>query len=140
MPARAAETQLGTPKVMRRVTLERGAEQYVGTSYARNGKTPEFTLKLDVGEPGEAAREVLGFVYPFPDVYLHGRRVTKAGGGRASADKLEAAAPGIWKIRLGQARLEFPREGENLLHRLGVGAPLAAYWGQLRYQYSITPR
>jgi hypothetical protein len=131
---------LGTPKVMRRVTLERGAGQFVGTSYARNGRKPEFTLKMDVGESSEAAREVLGFVYPFPDFYLLRGRVVRVGGLRASVEKLAAAAPEIWQVRLGQARLEFPHEEENLLHRLGVGAPLAAYWGQLRFTYSIKPR
>lgn len=131
---------LGTPKVMRRITLERGAEQYVGISYARDGRTPELNLKIDVGEPGEAAREVLDFVYPFPEFYLLRGGVVKVGGLRASVVKLEAAAPDIWKVRLGHARLEFPREPESLLHRLGVGRPLAAYWGQLRFRYSITPR
>src|SRR4029077_11491542 len=86
----AGRNALGTPKVMRRVTLERGAEQYVGTSYARNGRTPEFTLKMDVGESSEAAREVLGFVYPFPDFYLLRGRVVKVGGLRASVEQLAA--------------------------------------------------
>ena len=44
------------------------------------------------------------------------------------------------KIRLGRARLDFPRELESLLHRLGVGPPLAAYWGRVRYRFSLTPR
>lgn len=131
---------LGTPKIMRRITFERGADQYVGTSYARSGRSPEFKMSMDVGEPGEPALEVLRFVYPFPDYYLQGDRVVKAGGLRTSADRLEASAPGIWKVRLGQARLEYSQERESLLHRLGVGQPLAAYWAQLRFRYSITPR
>ena len=63
----------------------------------------------------------------------------KAGGGLRPAYELESA-PAVWKIRLGEARLEFPRGEESLLHRLGVGQPLAAYWGRMRYRYSITPR
>jgi Acetoacetate decarboxylase (ADC) len=131
---------LGTPKVMRRITLERGANQYVGTSYARGGRMPEFTLKIDVGEPGEAARELLRFVSPFPDFYLLRGRVLKFGGLPRSVVELESVAPGVWKVRLGHARLEFPREQESLLHRLGVGPPLAAYWGQMRLRFTITPR
>lgn len=131
---------LGTPKVMRRITLERGADRYLGTSYARGGRTPEFTLRIDVGEPGDAAREVLRFVAPFPDFYLSKGRVLKVGGLRQPVYELESAAPGVWKVRLGEARLEFPHDPESLLHRLGTGRPLAAYWGQLRYRYSIIPR
>ena len=131
---------LGTPKVMRRITLERGADRYLGTSYARGGLKPEFTLKVDVGEPGEAAREVLRFVSPIPDFYLLRGRVLKVGGLPRSVDELEKGAPNVWKIRLGQAQLEFSREPENLLQRLGVGPPLAAYWGQMRFRYSIVPR
>ena len=131
---------LGTPKVMRRVTLERGADRYVGTSYARGGRAAEFTLTLDVGEADADARDVLRFVSPFPDLTLRRRRVLTMGGGRQPVYELERAAPGIWKVRLGHARLDFPRQPESLLHRLGVGKPLAAYWGQVRFRFSITPR
>jgi hypothetical protein len=131
---------LGTLKIMRRVTLERGAGRYVGTSYARGGRTPEFMLKVDVGEPGDAARQVLRFVSEFPDFYLLRGRVVKMGGLRPSLDALENAAPGIWNVRLGEARLEVSHQPESLLHRLGAGKPLAAYWARMRYRYSITPR
>jgi hypothetical protein len=131
---------LGTPKVMRRITLERGAEHYVGTSYARGGRTPEFTLKMDVGDPGAAARDVLTFISPIPDLYLLRGRVLKVGGLPRPVIDLQSVAPAVWKVRLGEARLEFPREPENLLHRLGIGRPLAAYWGQMRYRFTITPR
>lgn len=131
---------LGTPKVMRRVTLERGADRYVGTSYNRGGVTPELTLTMDVGEPGEPAREVLRFVSPFSELYLLNGRVLRAGGLRQSIEDLESKVPGVWKVRLGEGRLEFPRDEESLLQRLGVGRPLAAYWGQLHFRYSITPR
>jgi len=131
---------LGTPKVMRRITLERQAERYVGTSYARGGRTPGFTMTLQVGEPGEAAREVLRFAAPFPELNLLGGHVVKLGGGLRPAYDLERVSPAIWKVRLGEAKLDFPADPEGLLHRLGVGRPLAAYWGQLRYRYSITPR
>jgi Acetoacetate decarboxylase (ADC) len=131
---------LGTPKVMRRITLERGTERYLGTSYARDGETPEFTLSLDVGELDGAAREALRFATPFPDYYLLSGRVLTVGGLRQPVDEMAKAVPDIWKIRTGQARLEFPHEPQNLLHRLGVGQPLAAYWGQMHYRYTITPR
>jgi hypothetical protein len=131
---------LGTPKVMRRVTLERGADHYVGTSYARGGVTPEFTLTLDVAEPGAAAREVLRFVSPFSELYLLNGQVVRVGGLPASIEDLQSRMPQIWSIRLGQGGLEYSRDEESLLQRLGVGRPLAAYWGRLKYRYSIKPR
>lgn len=131
---------LGTPKVMRRITLERGAEQYVGTSYAQNGRTPEFTLRVDVEEPGEAAREVLRLASPLPDFYLLRGRVFKVGGLRRPVDEMARLAPEVWTVRLGQARLEFPHEQDSLLQRLGVGQPLAGNWGRMRYRFTITPR
>ena len=131
---------LGTPKVMRRITLERSAARYVGTSYARGGTAPEFTLTLDVGDVDQPAREVLREVAAVPDLMLLRGRPVTLGGGRQPVYELERALPGIWQVRLGQARLDFPREAESLLHRLGVGPPLAAYWGRVRYRFSLTPR
>lgn len=131
---------LGTPKIMRRVTLERATSRYVGTSYARGGRTPDFTLKMAVGEPGEGARDLLRLVAPYPDYNLLNGRVMTYGGLRQPVYELEAAAPGIWQVRLGEGDLEFPREPQSLLHRLRVGKPLAAYWARLSYRYSITPR
>lgn len=131
---------LGTPKVMRRITLERGAQRYVGTSYNPGGVTPEFILTLDVGEPGPQAREVLRYVSPFSDIYLLRGQPVRVGGSRGSIADLETQAPGVWKIRLGTGTLEVPPDANGLLQRLGVGRPLASYWGQLRYRYSIIPR
>jgi hypothetical protein len=66
--------------------------------------------------------------------------VLKVGGLPRSIVDLERAAPHVWKVRLGKAHLGFPHEPGNLLHRLGVGPPLAAYWGRMRYRFNITPR
>jgi hypothetical protein len=131
-------SMLGTPKVMRRVTLERGIDRYVGTSYTRGGRVPEFTLTLDVVEPGEAARELIRFVRPFPDLTLLGGRVLRMGGSRQSMEDLERA--GILTLRVGRPRLELAGGAESLLPRLGVGRPLAAYWARVRLRFSITPR
>lgn len=130
----------GYPKVVRRMTLERSAERCVGTLYAPGGRAPELTLTVDLGEPGGAARDLLRSVYPFPNLTLKEGRVLKFGGLRQPAYDLESAAPTAWTVRLGRARIEFPREPENLLHRLEVGQPLAAYWARLRASYSIAPR
>jgi Acetoacetate decarboxylase (ADC) len=133
----AARATWGYPKVMRRVTLERQSGRYVGTLYARGGGAPEFQLTVEVGDPGAAARELLGAVYAFPNLALKEGRVMRFRGMRQPVYELERMAPGVWKASLGRAQLEFAPEQEVLLHRLGVGRPLAAYWARLRARWSI---
>ena len=131
---------LGTPKVMRRITLEREPARFVGTSYAQGAIAAEFTLRVDVEEPGESAREVLRAVAPAAEIYIHRGRVVKYPGRRTPAYELERAAPEVWSVRLGRATLDYPRDPDNLLHRLGVGPPVAAFWGRMKLRYSIIPR
>ena len=130
-------TRLGTPKIMRRVTLERGANRYVGTSFGWGGRTPDFTLTVDIAESDEAGRDVLRLGL-LPYLTLLGGRVLQFGGFTRPLEELDRA--GILTLRHGHPRLEFPREPANLLYRLGVGRPLAAHWARLRLRYSITPR
>jgi len=84
--------------------------------------------------------EILDFLSPLPEFHLLRGRVVTRGGLPRSALTLAKTVPEVWRMRLGEARLEFPRDNDSLLHRLGVGRPLAAYWGRLRYRFSITPR
>lgn len=132
----------GYPKVVRRVTLEGGPDRYVGVSYAPGGRAPEFTLTLELAgpAPGEEAREVLRFVSPFPNLTLRAGQVMRFGGSRQPAYELERAAPSVYRVRLGHARLGVSEEPDTLLRRLGIGRPLAAYWARVRARYSITPR
>lgn len=132
----------GFPKVVRRVTLERFPDRYVGTSYAPGGRVPELRLTL---EPGRTtlraeAREVLGAVSTMPDLTLRDGQVLRFGGRRTPIYDLERLQPSVYAVRTGQARLEFPRAPESLLDRLGVGRPLAAYWLRQRVRFSIQAR
>ena len=109
---------------MRRITLERATDRYVGTLYARGGTKPDVTLAVDIGEPDKGAPELLRQYGIYPQFgLLQGRVLRFAGSGTSFA---ELARRGDYQIRLGRARLDFPREQENLLQRLGVGPPLAA--------------
>jgi Acetoacetate decarboxylase (ADC) len=129
----------GYPKVVRRVTLERQSERYIGTLYSHGGRAPELSLTLEIGDPGDAAREVLRAVYGYPNHTLKDGRVMAFGGLSRPVYELERTAPGVWKVALGQARLQLPRESDTLLQRLGVGRPIAAYWARQRLRYSIRP-
>lgn len=124
----AGRAALGTPKVMRRITLARGADRAVGTSYAVGGRTPEFTLSWSASDPGPGARELLEFASQLPDLNLLRDRVVTLGGLPRPV------------VRPGEAWLDFPRDPGSLLYRLGTGRPLASYRGQLRERFSITPR
>ena len=133
----------GFPKVVRRITLEGRSNRVVGVSYAPGGRVPEFTLALDGagGTPGEESHDVLRLVAPMPTFTLHQGRVLRFGsfsGGRPAYD-LERTWPTVWKVWLGHPSLEFSREPDHLLHRLGVGRALAGYWARTRWRSSITP-
>jgi len=125
----------GLTKVVRRITLERATDRYVGTLYARGGTKPDVTLAVDIGEPDKGAPELLRQYGIYPQFgLLQGRVLRFAGSGTSFA---ELARRGDYQIRLGRARLDFPREQENLLQRLGVGPPLAAHWSRTRVRYTI---
>jgi acetoacetate decarboxylase len=128
-------SMFGLSKVMRRVTLERGADRYVGTLYALGGVKPDVTLTVAIGESDRGAPELLRQYGLYPQFGLLQGRVLKFSGSGMSFTEL--ARRGDYQIRLGRARLDFPREQDNLLQRLGVGAPLAAHWSRIRVRYSI---
>jgi hypothetical protein len=121
--------------VVRRITLTRSPERYVGTQYALGGARPEITLTVDVGEPGPGVRELLRQYGVLPQFGLLQGRVQRFGG--SGAGFAELAARGDYQIKLGKAKLEYPADPNNLLQRLGVGAPLAAHWSRIRARYSI---
>jgi hypothetical protein len=124
-------------KVVRRITLERETDRYVGTLYARGGAKPDFTLTVEIGDPDKGAPELLRQYGIYPQFGLLQGRVLKFGGSGTSFAEL--ARRGDYQIRLGRARLEFPREQENLLQRLGIGPALAAHWSRVRVRYIIKP-
>jgi hypothetical protein len=126
---------LGLAKVVRRITLERSPEQYVGTLYARGAEIRDITLTLDIGESNPGAAEFLRQYGAYPQFGLLEGRVLKYGGSGTSFTEL--ARRGDYQVKLGRARLEFPREQANLLQRLGIGAPLAAHWSRVRARYTI---
>ena len=128
---------LGLPKVVRRITLERSAGRYVGTLYAVGAERPQTTLTVEIGEPAEGTRELLRQYGVFPQFGLLGGKVLKYGG--AGQSYAELMRRGDYEIGLGRARLEFSPEPENLLNRLGVGAPLASHWSRIRARYTIAP-
>jgi hypothetical protein len=132
----------GYPKVVRRITLEKSATRYVGVSYAPGGRVPEFGLALEAGggTGGDETHEVLRHVAPMAGSFtLKDGRVLRFGGGGRPAYELERSAPSVFKVWLGRPTLEFPREPDNLLQRLGAGRALAGYWVRQRARYSIAP-
>jgi len=125
----------GLTKVMRRITLSRAADRYVGTLYARGAEKPDITLTVEIAEPGPAARELLRQYGVLPQFGLLNGKVLRFGGSGTSFSEL--AARGDYQIKLGKARLEYAPD--SLLQRLGVGAPLAAHWSRIRAKYTIKP-
>jgi Acetoacetate decarboxylase (ADC) len=128
----------GLAKVMRKITLERSAERYVGTQYLQGGEKPEIVLTVDIGEPGTGVRELLQQYGSYPQFGLLQGRVLKFGGSGTSYAEL--AARGDYQVKLGKARLVHATASDSLLQRLGVGEALAAHWSRIRVRYTIKPR
>src|SRR4051812_19132116 len=126
---------LGLAKVMRRITLERSPERYVGTLYARGGEMRDITLTVDIGEANPGAADFLRQYGAYPQFGLLQGRVLRYGGSGTSFAEL--ARRGDYQVKLGRARLAYPRDQANLLQRLGIGAPIAAHWSRVRARYTI---
>ncbi len=132
----------GYPKVLRKVTFENQANKYIGTSYARDGKTP--TLKLSIGlrkaRLTRDERKFLDFISPIPGMTIrNGKAINRGvtGGGKYSIYELEDVAPRIWNVRFGDGSIEYPDDPNNYLHRLGMGKFITGYWLKQKARYKI---
>ena len=127
----------GLAKVMRRISFVRAADRYTGTLYARGAEKVDFTLTVNVGEPGAAGRELLRQNGVYPQFGLLNGKVLRFGGSGTPLSEL--AARGDFQIKLGTARLDVSPDPTSLVNRLGVGAPLVGHWSRIRAKYSIKP-
>jgi hypothetical protein len=132
----------GFPKVLRKVTLESHAKQYVGISYARDGNTPtlKLTLELKKGRPTRDEKRFLDFVSPIPALTIKDGKVINRGvigGGKYKIYELENVAPQIWKIKFGDCSIEYPNDPNNYLSRLGIGKFITGYWLKQKVRYKI---
>jgi len=140
-PVRRGVVTWGYPKIVRRVTLERSEEKYVGTSYEKDGSTVEFKMTLRIKETplGLEEKQFYDFISPFPSLTIKKERVHKFGGSQTPIYNLEKKAPKVWKIKLGEGLIEYPNDPKNLLNRLNLGRCVTGYWGKLKHRYSIAP-
>lgn len=134
----------GEPKVLRKVTFERYENKYVGTSYARDGKTVALKLALEIKKTGLTPDEksFLDFISAIPTLSIKDGKVfkwTPVGGGKAKIYELEKVYPNIWKIQFGHCSLEYPNDPKNYLHRLGAGKFITGYWANMRYRFEVKP-
>jgi hypothetical protein len=128
----------GLAKVMRRISFTRAPDRYVGTLYTRGAEKVDFTLTVEMNDPGAAAREFLRQYGVYPQFGLLNGKVLRFGGSGTSFAEL--AARGDYQIKLGTARLDVSPDPTSLANRLGIGAPLAAHWSRMRAKYSIKPQ
>ena len=140
-PVRRGVVTWGYPKIVRRVTLERSGNQYVGISYEKDGKTPEFKLTLGVTKTplGLEEKRFYDFISPFPSLTIKAGKVHRFGGSQHPTYNLEKISPHVWKIKFGEGSIEYRKDPENLLQRLSIGKFITGYWGNLKYRYSIIP-
>jgi len=134
----------GFPKVLRKVTLERDADKYVGISYSRDGNTPALKLTLEVtkGEPTRDEKRFLDFVTPIEALTIlrDGRVINRGsgpGGGKYKIYEFDKISPNVWNIRFGVCSIEYPNDPNNYLARLGIGKSITGYWLRQKSRFKI---
>ena len=135
----------GFNKVRGKITLERYEGKYIGTSFTSEKKAPDFQLNLEVKKDELTAdqKSFLELVSPIPALTIKDGKVLNwgtTGGGRYKIHELEKAAPQIWKIKFGNASIEYPKDPRNYLSRMDLGKFIAGYWMKQRYKYSLAPK
>jgi hypothetical protein len=93
----AGRYRWGEPKVLRKVTFERYENRYVGTSYARDGKTVALKLTLEIKKteltPDE--KSFLDFISPIQHLTIRDDKVFKFaafGGGKYKIYELDRSS------------------------------------------------
>jgi len=125
---------------MRHITFTRAADRYVGTLYARGAEKVDFTLTVEINDPGAAARE-----FSAPVRRLSAIRAAERQGPavrrlrqRRSPSSLPAAITRSSSARRGSTSRPIP---PALANRLGIGAPaggaLVAHAGQILDQAAV---
>ena len=132
----------GYPKVLRKVTFENHANKYIGTSYARDGKTStlKLTLELRKARLTRDEKRFLDFISPIPGLTIRdGKAINRGviGGGKYKIYELEDVAPRIWNIKFGDCSIEYPNDPNNYLARLGIGKFITGYWLKQKIRYKI---
>jgi hypothetical protein len=134
----------GFPKFLRKITLEKYENKYVGTSYGRDGKTVALRLILDIKKTGLTPDEegFLDFISPMLAFTIEDGKVLEwgtAGGGRYKVYELEKALPRVYQVRFANCSIDYSKDPKNYLQRLGIGKCITAYWlkEKLRVQLGV---
>ena len=123
----------GFPKFLRKITLERYEDKYIGTSYGRDGKTVAMRLILETKKIGLTPDEkgFLDFILPMRALTIKDGKVLEwgeVGGGKYKVYELEKVAPRLYQVRFGNCSIEYSKDPKNYLQRLGIGKCMTAYW------------
>jgi hypothetical protein len=123
----------GFPKILRKITFERSENEYVGVSYDRDGKIISLKLILDVKKTGISPDEegFLNFISPLPAFTLENGKVLvwgAVGGGKYKVHEFEKYLPRVYKVLFADGSLDYSKNPNNYLQRLGIGKCISAYW------------
>jgi hypothetical protein len=123
----------GFPKFLRKITLERYENKYVGTSYGRDGKTVALRLILEIKKTGLTPDEevFLDFISPMPALTIKDGKVLEwgtIGGGKYKVYEMEKVAPRVYQVRFANCSIDYSKDPKNYLQRLGIGKCITAYW------------
>lgn len=135
----------GFPKVLRRITFEGYKDKYVGTGYARDGKTVDLRLVLALkkGNLTRDEKKVLDIISSVSHVTIKDGKVLnwgKTSPGQTVLYELGRVAPHIWQIEFGKGSIEYPNDPDNYLYRLGMGKFITGYWLKQKIRHALKAR
>jgi hypothetical protein len=134
----------GFPKVLRKITLEKYENKYVGTSYDRDGITVALRLFLDMKKTGLTPDEkgFLDFILSTRALTIKDGKVLEwgtIGGGQYKVYEMEKVAPRVYQVRFANCSIDYSKDPKNYLQRLGIGKCITAYWlkEKLRFELGV---
>jgi acetoacetate decarboxylase len=132
----------GFPKYVRKVTLDREGDRYVGVVYQHGAEKPELTLQLLLDESAldAQARAILDRVSRLPSYTIKKGVVNRFNGFSKSIYELKQKSPNIFDVKFGVPTLDVQPGGGNVLESLGVSTPRFGFWLRMHYEFSLNPK
>ena len=132
----------GFPKIVRRVTLDRQDDRYVGIMFQHGGQRPEFTLQLTLNDAAltEEARKAMGVLSQLPSYTMKADVVYRFPGYPRPVDELSSPLQAVFDVRFGYPSVDIAAEPTSVLYRMGIVQPDYGFWMRMRQRYSLNPR
>jgi hypothetical protein len=131
----------GFPKVVRKLTIERGERSFAGTLFAPGGELPEFSFHLAYQDAilTDAVRADVSALSQYPSFTFKDGVVFRFPGYPRAAHHLGSAMPNTFEVRFGHPVVVLAGKPTSVLQRLGIEPPKYGFWLKMRARYRLSP-